>query len=110
MDFLVDFEVEIPDGKIIGYLLNTSHADGGQKAEFFIRHGLSTDRPDVVVDLLKGVLANHRKVAVVQTIFGTKFVVDGVVKFPSGREYLVRSVWINESGTRKLKLVTAYRI
>jgi hypothetical protein len=39
---------------------------------------------------------------------GTKFVVDGVLRSPSGSEAIVRTVWIVDTGGGTPRLVTAY--
>jgi hypothetical protein len=44
----------------------------------------------------------------VVTGHGTKYVVEGLVKTPSGNEVMLRTVWIVDAGQDRSRFVTAY--
>jgi hypothetical protein len=46
---------EIPAAKLLDYLLNPGHPDGGGKAAFFVRFGFSIDS----VEVLRAALLKH---------------------------------------------------
>ena len=98
----------ISETKVTGYLLSTKHRDGRSKAEFFTRLGFSSDAWE---DLVKALLrhANENEVAKIEdSPFGTRYIIDGMLLAPDGREALVRSVWFIETGEQIPKFVTAY--
>jgi hypothetical protein len=46
--------------------------------------------------------------SVIETAFGVKYVVQGLLVSPNGTSTMVRAVWIVESGSETPRLVTAY--
>ncbi len=94
--------------KVVDYLLNAEHADGGSKSAFFTRFGFDRDRPEALLDAL----ASHpdRNTVVSQAIsaFGSKSVVECRIDTPDGRNPCIRTVWIREGDASPHRLVTAY--
>ena len=50
----------------------------------------------------------HEVAAIEESPFGTRYVVDGIMSTPDGREPRVRSVWFIEAGESVPRFVTAY--
>ena len=94
--------------KITSYLLSVTHPVGRSKARFF--RGLGFDE-GTAGDLERALLEVARTGEVVQTIvvpYGTKFVVDGILRTPAGSAVSVRTVWVVEAGQVLPRFVTAY--
>lgn len=94
--------------KIADYLLSTTHPIGKTKGQFFRRVGFTDE---TARDLEKGLLgiARHGKVAeVVETDYGTKYIVDGLLRTPTNQEVTIRTVWIIERGDDRPRFVTAH--
>jgi hypothetical protein len=47
-------------------------------------------------------------VHVVETVHGTKYIIDGELVAPNCRIIQVRTVWIRDSGKKETRFVTAY--
>lgn len=96
--------------KVAGYLLDPEHPRNEGKAEFFFRHGFSREAWEVLAEALLRHARDDRLEEARDGHHGTKYVVEGPIASPDGREPKVRSVWIVESGTGSLapRLVTAY--
>ena len=101
-------EARVPLSKLVEYLLSETHAVGRSKAKFF--RGLGFNETNVAV-LEQGLLSLAQMetiVEVVESPFGTKYVVDGLLKTPGGALVRVRTVWIIEMQDSKPVLITAY--
>lgn len=82
--------------KIIDYLLSLSHPDGWGKAAFFMRFGFKAEDWEVLADSLRAVAVHNPAIAVVESVHGTRYTVDGALHAPDGRAPLVRTAWIIE--------------
>lgn len=87
----------------LGYLLRAE-----EKGAFFEAVGFSEEQ----AENLKEALLNHARRSdvsrTVETAFGVKYVIEGSLESPDGRNPEVRSVWIEEFGSDRLRFVTAY--
>lgn len=100
--------VEVPDRKLTGYLLDHAHPQNKGKAAFYEIVGFTKENSnDLRAALLSHVFANE-VAKFIQTDFGIWYVVEGWMPCPNGRQYLIRSVWFIENGEEIPKLVTAY--
>lgn len=93
--------------KITGYLLDVRHPDGGPKAVFLMRFGFNLDNVD---ELIAAILAHARlnEVAAEQPgEYGTRYLVDGPIETPDGRNPGLRAVWIVRTGETAPRFVTA---
>ena len=94
--------------KITDYLLSPSHPQGRTKRLFFESFGFHLD--DWIV--LHAALLQHGRLQPVgaeeETAFGYKYVIDGPLASPDGRNPGVRSVWFVEKGEDYPRFVTAY--
>jgi hypothetical protein len=99
---------EITEDKIKGYLLNPDHPDGATKARFFATMGFATETWLVLAEALRRLASATEVAKRIETGYGTKYIVDGLLETPSGRKPLVRTVWIVDRGREIARLVTAY--
>src|SRR6478672_9719296 len=97
----------VPDGKIVDYPLSDTHRDGRHKAAFFrtFAYRLSEWRR-LRDDLLKQ--ATYDVVSVENSQFGIRYVIEGIIQTPDGREPMIRTVWFIENNTDIPRLATAY--
>jgi hypothetical protein len=93
--------------KLTDYLLSQEHPLGRSKANFFQRLGFTRDQPNVLEAGLRRLLSTPNEVAMEDTGFGMKYIVDGTLAGPSGVA-AVRTVWIVETGSDLPRFVTAY--
>lgn len=99
---------QVEERKITGYLLSEDLSEG--KVAFFAAFGFTSARWDLLHDALLAHAAAHEVVRVVSSPFGAKYLVEGPLQTPDGRDPRVRSVWIIEAGTNIPRLVTAYAL
>ena len=98
--------VQIDKVKITKYLLSSINEEG--KAGFFTRFGFSVAEWDLLATALRQHVTNHNVTQVIQNIHGTKYVIEGILMTPDGRNPSVRSVWLIEMGKQAARLITAY--
>ncbi len=102
------FTIEVTPEKLTEYLLNTSHPDGMSKAFFFNQLGYSINNWLDFSDNLMQMCYLYDISKIEQTIFGTKYIVEGWIKSPDNRNPLIRTVWFVSNNENTAKLVTAY--
>ena len=94
--------------KVVKYLMNPGHPEGAGKARFFRSLGFQPEKWQVLVEALLGVATEGNVTKIVESGHGSKYIVDGVLLGPNGRNALVRTVWIREPGNEQPRLITAY--
>ena len=106
---LPNFEnAEIPEDKIVNYLLSESHPSGRYKAEFFKIFGFNKNSWHVFKKALLNHIQENNVIESSRTPFGVRYVVEGPMNAPDGRFPRIRSVWFIEYNAENPKLVTAY--
>ena len=98
----------VPLEKITDYLLDPESVDGAPKAQFFLAHGYSRETTAALAEALSRALPDGDLVASHSTPFGQKWEIDVRLATPRGTTIHLASVWIQETGTDRLRLVTAY--
>jgi hypothetical protein len=97
----------VPRPKVVDYLLSDTHRDGRHKAAFFHRFGYTVAAWERLRDdLLEH--AQHNVIAVEDSPFGTRYVIEGIIQAPDGRAPRIRTVWFKESESEVPRLATAY--
>ncbi len=84
----------VEQGKIVAYLLNPTHPDNGGKAAFFQMLGFEIDRWFEFSTALRELALAGTVTKTVESIHGSKYIVEGRIEAPSGRSAMVVSVWI----------------
>lgn len=98
----------IDETKLAGYLLSEEHPTGRSKALFFVAHGFERDRPAELAAALRAHATRHDIARVVETQYGTKYVIDGAIDAPDGSTPGVRAIWIVLRGEESPRFVSAY--
>jgi len=101
-------QARIDREKITDYLLCASHPDGRSKAEFFARFGFRLEEWQVLAEALRKHGQTYPVVTAVDSPFGTRYTIDGVVETPDGRRPRVRTVWMVAKGALIPRLITAH--
>ena len=100
----------VAEAKIVRYLLDRTHPVGRSKAAFFLRFGFTLEAWKVLANVLLQHAAEHEVVKVESTEDGDRYVIEGSIQTPDGRNPFVRSIWFVEQGQRVPKFVTAYPV
>jgi hypothetical protein len=101
-------EAEVPEAKIVLYLLNPEHRAGKGKARFFSGHGFAPEQWRVLAEALRQHARDNDLTRQEATPIGVRFVVEGPMTMADGTVAGVRSVWFIEAGERTPRFVTAY--
>lgn len=96
--------------KITDYLLCPQHPTGASKAEFFCRFGFTLKDWRRLADALRAHGARCPVVKSVASEYGIRYIVDGALETPDGRNPRVRSVWISAGPDFVPRLITAHPI
>jgi hypothetical protein len=100
----------VSEKKVKRYLLNTDHPDGGNKAKFFINCGFQLSAWRIFAEVLCEQAENNPVKTIVDTSYGTKYVIDGVIDTLTHKKVSIRTVWIKKTNEQRHKLITAYPI
>jgi hypothetical protein len=103
-----NFLINIPDQKIIGYLLSSTHKLGSLKAAYFLSYGFTLSLSNEFIRAIKVVVENNVIISETKKEYGVIYLVDGPINSPNGKILLLRTVWIVEKGDKIARLVTVY--
>ncbi|MFN6541294.1 MAG: DUF6883 domain-containing protein [Nostoc sp. EkiNYC01] len=98
----------VPQRKITEYLLSPTHPDGRSKEKFFTAFGFSVDDWGTLAKALLNHVADNNVTKIEDSPFGTRYVVEGILVSPDGRNPGIRSVWFIETGATIPNFVTSY--
>lgn len=101
-------QAQVPQPKITSYLLAINHSDGRGKALFFTAHGFSLDNWQVLAVALCRHAADQDLAAEEASPFGMRYIIEGIISTPDGRNPHIRSIWFIETGEETPRFVTAY--
>jgi hypothetical protein len=107
---LPNYERVITRGKSIDYLLSDTHFGGRHKAAFFKRFGFPVREWEKTASTLREHAAEHDVTRVEPSPYGRRYVIEGIVRSPDGRESFIRIIWFIETGKETPRFVTAYPI
>jgi hypothetical protein len=96
----------VEERKVRDYLLSEGRSEG--KAAFFVAFGFSLTQWELLRDALLLHAASYEVTLMVGNPHGTKYIIEGALQTPDGRNPQVRSVWIINNGVIVPRLVTAY--
>jgi hypothetical protein len=100
-------QAHIPLDKLEKYLLSDSHPVGKAKSAFFRSLGFSIGNVEEFEGAIREIILQERVHKTLPISYGTKYIVDGILKGKSQLSCLVRTVWIREEEGRP-RLVTVY--
>lgn len=95
-------------GKIVAYLLNSSHRYGASNAKFFASFGFRAEGWEQLAQALLRQGQTGRVVRVKETGHGPRYQVEGSLEAPDRRSPRVRTVWQVDHGKVAPRLITAY--
>ena len=98
----------IAPAKLLDYLLSDTHAHGRHKAAFFKRFGFSRDDWATLRAELFRHASIHEVSRVESSPFGMRYIIDGTLVTPDGRNPRIRAVWFVENGADIPRIVTAF--
>ena len=93
--------------KITSYLLSTSSSEGQSKAKFSLGFGFRIEQWQIFADALQLHGASHEVVRVIEASYGIKYIVDGSLETPDGRNPYVRTVWQVDKESDYPRFITA---
>ncbi|MFO7748998.1 MAG: hypothetical protein R6V54_02775 [Desulfobacteraceae bacterium] len=99
---------EVPESKIVDYLLSPGHMEGGPKARFFFGWGFTIEEWSVLASALIKQVNENDYVNAVGGRHGTKYIVVASMKSPKGETTAVKTIWMIAEGTQHPRLITAY--
>ena len=94
--------------KLTEYLLSPTHPDGRAKAEFFARFGFRLDNWAVLQEALQQHGRAYEVIREIRSSYGVRYVVEGPLTTPDGRDPVIWTVWIVDAGRTESRLVSAY--
>jgi hypothetical protein len=100
----------VPRTKVTNYLLSSTHVWGRHKAAFFAAIGFSAKRPEELIAALQRHAAANDVAKTEVTLFGTRYVIEGIMEGPKGRTANLRAVWFLAAEGDVPCFVTAYPI
>ena len=98
----------VDERKIREYLVSPSHPVGRFKAKFLAGIGFGPENWQVLAAAILGLVATSDAQLLIESEYGRKYLVPGVLTGPHGRSAEVASVWIIRSGDDVPRLVTVY--
>ena len=101
-------QARVQPEKITGYLLAENPESGRGKPNFFAAFGFSADNWQALADALMALGSAHEVEKVEETEFGVKYVVEGLLSAPDGRNPRVRTIWQIDWGSDRPRLISAY--
>ena len=100
--------LEIPQAKIVQYLLSATHRAGRGKAGFFSAFGFQVSAWEALAEALRQQARDNVVALSEDTPFGTRYLIEGALVAPNGRQLQVRTVWFIDKGSQAPRFVTAY--
>ena len=100
--------LEISQTKVIQYLLSSTHRAGRGKAKFFSAFGFEVSSWETLAHALEQHARENLVLHTEETPFGTRYVIEGPLLAPNGRELQIRAVWFIDTGSEVSRFVTAY--
>lgn len=107
---LFDRRLTVTDAKLVDYLLNLAHLDGGPKARFFVARGFQRDNPSALAEALFNHARDNWPGRRLSVGAESKFIIEGPFRSLDGTAPNVRSVWQGPAIGAEARLITAYPI
>jgi hypothetical protein len=94
--------------KVVDYLLSNTHRDGRHKDAFFKRFGFAVAEWERAAWALREHAAEHDVTRVETSLDGQRYVMEGGIRSPDGRDPFIRTIWFTETADETPRFVTAY--
>ena len=99
---------QISEAKVVRYLLSTTHRAGKSKASFFMQFEFDSSRWEELARALKQHATDNEIQLEEKTSFGTRYIIDGLLKAPDGKWLNIRSAWFIDEEGEAPRFVTAH--
>jgi hypothetical protein len=96
----------VPIEKVVGFLLNTSHFKGRDRAKFLMRFGFDPRDPESLRRALVEQALEGSAFAREETSYGVIWNVVGRLPSPDGRDPIVTTGWIERPGDGRPRFTT----
>ena len=93
---------------MVQYLLSSTHRAGRGKARFFSGLGFRVSAWETLAQALQQHARDNLVLHTEETPFGTRYVIEGSLNAPNGRELQIRAIWFIDTGSVAPRFVTAY--
>ena len=98
----------VPAEKMLDFLLSPTHHRGKSKAVFFGRFGFTAANwKELAASLIRHAMENE-VLKIATSRYGTRYVIDGLLRSPDGSSLNVRSVWFIPAGEDAPRFTTAH--
>ena len=101
-------EAWVEEAKIVRYLLNRDHPEGGPKANFFLGRGFTPGDWEGMADALRQHAKDNLVVREVFFAFGIKYALDCHLPTPDRSNPCIRTVWEVRPEDDRPRLITAH--
>lgn len=98
----------VPSAKVRDYLLSLHYPVGRAKAAFFRALGFTSEAEGKLTAAILEIARRGQLVTVVDSPYGTKYIVEGILTGPTGKAASVITVWVVEPDDPRPRFVTAY--
>ncbi len=99
---------EVEERKIVDYLLNLAHVQGGPKAKFFLARGFAVAQWQTMHAALQAQGRDNVVTKVTHHAWGARYQVDCNCPTPDGSNPCIRSVWELANPAACPRLITAH--
>lgn len=100
----------IPKEKLCDYLLSENHPIGKSKSIFFKNHGFTRNNYKLLEKCLLNIFRNNEIYKTIESEYGDKFIIDGLLETQLKSNIKLRTIWIIEKNNSDIRFITAYPI
>ena len=101
-------QARVEESKVVRYLLNLDHPDGGPKARFFLGRGFCAADWESLADALCHHARCNPVSRIKATAFATNYSLDCNLPTPDGSNPCIRTVWEVRPDDARPRLITAH--
>jgi hypothetical protein len=98
----------VPLSKLKDYLLSETHSVGKSKAKLLRSVGFNEMNTNLLKEGLIAIARAGDIKEVVSSPYGVKYLIDGMLKTPTGGFIKMRTIWTIDKGQVRPRFVTAY--
>jgi hypothetical protein len=94
--------------KLRNYILSPAHPIGRYKAAFFLQLGYSIGNWQELKINLRNLILVNDAIRSGESLYGEKFIVDGIIRGPNSVEKRITTVWVILKNENVPRFITAY--